>query len=408
MAAPSRFFPRMRGIQPRRFFSTAPADFLHPTFGLSPAARDTYEAAKAFSDAEVAPHAARWDVEGTFPEAALRRAAASGFAAMWVREAHGGLGLPRADSLPALEAISEACPSTAAYLSIHGMVCSMIDRHGSETQRARLLPKLTSMEHFASYCLTEPGAGSDAASLTTRAVPAGAGGRFSLTGQKAFISGGGRSDVYVVMARSGGAGPGGVSAFVVEAGAPGLSFGANEKKLGWRNQPTAQVFFDGAPGELLGAEGAGFKMAMAALDGGRLSIAACSLGAATHCFGAAREHVKTRKQFGAPLAANQALAFRVADMGATLFAARAAVRGAARWLDEGHPAARALCAQAKAQATEGCLRVIDDALGLHGGYGYLAEYGIEKIVRDLRVHQILEGTNEIMRVIIARALIGGR
>jgi alkylation response protein AidB-like acyl-CoA dehydrogenase len=370
----------------------APADFLHPTFGLTPTGRDIYEAARAFSDAEVAPHAPRWDAEGVFPEAALRAAAAAGFAAMWVREAHGGLGLPRADSLPALEAISEACPSTAAYLSIHGMVCAMIDRHGSEAQRARLLPKLVAMEHFASYALTEPGAGSDAASLTTRAAPLG-GGRFALTGQKAFISGGGRSDVYVVMARSGGAGPGGVSAFIVERGAPGLTFGANERKLGWRNQPTAQVFLDGAPGELLGAEGAGFKMAMAALDGGRLSIAACSLGAATHCFGAAREHVKTRRQFGAPLAANQALAFRVADMGATLFGARAAVRGAARWLDEGHPAARALCAQAKAQATEGCLRVIDDALGLHGGYGYLCATNVERYLRDARVHTILEGTS---------------
>jgi alkylation response protein AidB-like acyl-CoA dehydrogenase len=397
------------GYTRRRFLSatSAPADFLHPTFGLSPTARDIYEAARAFSAAEVAPHAARWDAESVFPEAALRRAAACGFAAMWVREAHGGMGLPRADSLPALEAISEACPSTAAYLSIHGMVCAMIDRFGSEAQRTRLLPALVSMERFASYCLTEPGAGSDAASLATRAAPAG-GGRFSLTGQKAFISGGGRSDVYVVMARSGGAGPGGVSAFVVEAGAPGLTFGANEKKLGWRNQPTAQVFFDGTPAELLGAEGAGFKMAMAALDGGRLSIASCSLGAATHCFGAAREHVKTRTQFGAPLAANQALAFRVADMGATLFASRAAVRGAARWLDEGHPAARALCAQAKAQATEGCLRVIDDALGLHGGYGYLCATNVERYLRDARVHTILEGTSDIMRVICARALLEGR
>jgi len=372
--------------------SSAPADFLHPTFGLTPTQRDIYDTAKAFADAEIAPHAPRWDAEGTFPEAALRLAAASGFAAMWVREAHGGAGLSRADSLPVLEAISEACPSTAAYLSIHGMVCAMVDRYGTEAQRSRLLPKLATMEHFASYCLTEPGAGSDAASLATRAAPLG-GGLFSLTGQKAFISGGGRSDVYVVMARSGGAGPGGVSAFVVERGAPGLTFGANEKKLGWRNQPTAQVFFDGAPAELLGAEGAGFKMAMAALDGGRLSIAACSLGAAAHCFGAAREHVRTRRQFGAPLAANQALAFRMADMGATLFGARAAVRGAARWLDEGHPAARALCAQAKAQATEGCLRVIDDALGLHGGYGYLCATNVERYLRDARVHTILEGTS---------------
>ena len=267
------------------------------------------------------------------------------------------------------------------------------------------------MEHFASYCLTEPGAGSDAASLRTRAVPAAAGasatGTFLLTGQKAFISGGGRSDVYVVMARTGGPGAGGVSAFVVQAGAKGLSFGANEKKMGWRNQPTAQVFFDEAPGELLGPLGGGFKMAMGALDGGRLSIASCSLGAATHCFGAARAHVQTRHQFGVPLAANQAVAFRIADMGSALYGARSAVRGAAKWLDEGHPAARALCAQAKAVATEQCLRVIDDALGLHGGYGYLCSGNIERYLRDARVHTILEGTSDVMRVICARAILDG-
>ena len=403
-----RLAPSLRPPRMARAFAaspaSSPADFMHPTFGLSPTARDIYESAAAFAAAELAPHAPRWDAEGTFPVAALRSAAASGFAAMWVREEHGGLGLPRADSLPALEALSEACPSTAAYLSIHGMVASVIDKHGSEAQRRRLLPRLASMELFASYCLTEPGAGSDAASLRTRAAPLPGGG-FALTGQKAFISGGGRSDVYLVMARTGAPGAGGVSAFLVEAGAPGLSFGANEKKMGWRNQPTAQVFFDEAPGELLGELGAGFRMAMAALDGGRLSIASCSLGAATHCLDAARAHVRGRAQFGRPLADNQALAFRVADMGATLYGARGAVRGAARWLDEGHPAARALCAQAKAVATEGCLRVVDDALGLHGGYGYLQSTGIERYLRDVRVHTILEGTSDIMRVITSRALL---
>jgi len=383
----------------------APADFLHPTFGLTPTGRDIYEAARAFSDAEVAPHAPRWDAEGVFPEAALRAAAAAGFAAMWVREAHGGLGLPRADSLPALEAISEACPSTAAYLSIHGMVCAMIDRHGSEAQRARLLPKLVAMEHFASYALTEPGAGSDAASLTTRAAPLG-GGRFALTGQKAFISGGGRSDVYVVMARSGGAGPGGVSAFIVERGAPGLTFGANERKLGWRNQPTAQVFLDGAPGELLGAEGAGFKMAMAALDGGRLSIAACSLGAAAACLDAAAAYTRERRQFGRPLAAFQATRFKLAAAATRLTAARLLVHHAARLLDGGSAAAAAACAMAKKVATDDAFEIVNDCLQLHGGYGYLEEYKMERFLRDVRVHQILEGTNQIMDVLVARSILG--
>jgi len=392
----------------RASFSPA-ASFLEPTWGLTAEQASLYETAAAFAAREVAPHAAAWDEHSTFPEAALRAAGALGFASMWAAEAHGGSALSRADSLPVLEALARACPSFAAYLSIHGMVAAMVDAHGSPAQRARWGPPLASAAAFASYALTEPGAGSDAAALATRATrDAAAPGGWRLDGQKAFISGGGRSDVYVVMARSGGAGAGGVSAFLVERGARGLSYGANERKMGWKCQPTAAVFFDGAPAELLGAEGAGFRMAMGALDGGRCSIGACSVGAAAAALDAARAHVATRAQFGAPLAANQAVAFAVADMGARVWAGRAAVRAAGAALDARAPGARALCALAKAAATEGGLAVVDAALQLHGGYGYLAATGVEKLLRDVRVHTILEGTSQIMRVVLARAVLDAR
>jgi alkylation response protein AidB-like acyl-CoA dehydrogenase len=394
----------------RRGAAFAPAAaFLDPTAGLSADQAALYDAAHAFAQREVAPRAAAWDEASTFPEEALRAAAALGFASMWAAEEHGGSALSRADSLPVLEALARACPSFAAYLSIHGMVAKMIDAHGTPAQRARWGGALATASAFGSYCLTEPGAGSDAAALTTRAArDAGAPGGWALSGQKAFISGGGRSDVYVVMARSGGAGAGGVSAFLVERGARGLSYGANEKKMGWKCQPTAAVYFDGTPAELLGVEGGGFKMAMAALDGGRLSIGACSVGAAAAALDAARAHVLTRSQFGAPLAAQQAVAFEVADMAAGVWAARAAVRAAGAALDAGAPGARAQCALAKAAATERALAVVDAALQLHGGYGYLQATGIEKLLRDVRVHTILEGASGIMRVVLARAVLEGR
>ena len=381
---------------------------MSPLFGLTENQTLIYEAAKSFADAEVAPFAQQWDETSFFPEDALRRAASNGYAAMWVGEEFGGLGLSRSDSNPALEAIARACPSTSSYLSIHGMVAAMIDKFGTHEQRARLLPDLCTMKHFASYCLTEPGAGSDAASLTTRAVKDKVTGGYVLNGQKAFISGGGRSDVYLVMARTGGAGPSGVSAFVVEKGVPGLHFGANEKKMGWKNQPTRAVFFDNValpPSSLLGGvEGSGFKMAMAGLDGGRLSIASCSLGGATACFEAAASYAHTRKQFGAPIFSNQAIAFLLADMSTKLFTARGVVRGASASYDARHPDSRQLCAMAKALATEDSLWVIDRALQIHGGYGYLSSTNIERYLRDCRVHTILEGTSEIMRVILSRKI----
>ena len=321
--------------------------------------------------------------------------------------------MTRADSLVVLEGLARACPSFAAYLSIHGMVAKMVDTYGTSEQRKRLGPRLASASAFASYCLTEPGAGSDAVSLKTRATRdghgagGGAASAWRLDGQKAFISGGGRSDVYLVMARTGGPGAAGLSAFLVDSGAHGLSFGANEKKMGWKNQPTAAVFFDGVPAELLGVEGAGFKMAMQALDGGRLSIAACSVGAASVALDMARTHVVTREQFGKPLAANQAVSFAIADMASDVFTARATVRAAGAAIDANHPGARALCALAKAHATEKGLRVVDQALQLHGGYGYLTTTGIEKLLRDVRVHTILEGTSEVMRILLSRAVLEG-
>ena len=398
-----------RGLRRALSSSTSPSSFISPYFGLSESAASVYAAAETFAAKEIAPHAGAWDERQEFPEAALRKAAEAGYAAMWVTPEYGGLGLSRSDSVPALEALAYACPSTAAYLSIHGMVAAMIDANGTAEQKQRYLPSLATMEKFASYCLTEPSAGSDAASLTTRAVKDASGGGYTLSGQKAFISGGGRSDVYVVMARTGGPGPSGVSAFLVDGDSPGLSFGANEKKMGWKCQPTRAVFFDAVrlpSSALLGGEGGGFKMAMTALDGGRLSIGACSLGAASACLDLAVRHTSERKQFGAPLVANQALQFMLADMAAALFSARLTLRSAAGAYDAAHPDTRALCALAKALATEKGLWVVDSALQLHGGYGYLSSTGVEKYLRDCRVHTILEGTSQVMRILIARALGG--
>ena len=363
-------------------------------------------AARAFAAAELAPHSARWDEEKVFPVETLRAAAALGFAGLYVREEVGGSGLSRLDAALVFEELSRGDVSVAAYISIHNMVSWMIDRFGNDAQRQRWLPRLATMELLSSYCLTEPGAGSDAASLATRAERDGD--DYVLTGAKAFISGAGTSDLYLVMARTGEGGARGVSAFLVEAGTPGLSFGAQERKMGWNAQPTAMVHFDGVrvPAEnRIGAEGEGFRFAMAGLDGGRINIAACSLGGAGLALETAREHLSARRQFGRPLADFQALQFRLADMATELEAARLMVRRAAFALDAGDPDATLYCAMAKRFATDGGFEVANQALQLHGGYGYLRDYPLERIVRDLRVHQILEGTNEIMRVITAREMM---
>jgi hypothetical protein len=375
-------------------------------FALTEDERAFRDAAAQFARARMAPYAAVWDIEHTFPEETLREAAGLGFAALYVREDVGGSALSRLDAAIVFEELSAACASTAAYISIHNMVAWMIDAYGSDDQRQRFLPDLAAMTTFASYCLTEPGAGSDAASLTTKAR--GVDGGYRLTGTKAFISGGGRSDLYLVMARTGGDGADGISAFLVPADTPGLAFGAQERKLGWHSQPTAQVILDDAfvPTEnRLGAEGQGFRIAMAGLDGGRVNIAACSLGPARACLEAALAHARDRKQFGRPLADFQALQFKLADMQTDLEAARLMVHKAAWLLDRRAPTATRQCAMAKRHATDVGFEVCNHALQLFGGYGYLMDYPIERHLRDVRVHQILEGTNEIMRLIVARKLL---
>ncbi|MFH3481037.1 isobutyryl-CoA dehydrogenase [Xanthobacter variabilis] len=363
--------------------------------------------ARDFAEAEIAPHAVEWDEKKFFPMETLRAAAALGMGGIYVREDVGGSGLSRLDAALIFEALATGCPGTAAYLSIHNMATWMIDRFGDDDQRAKWVPRLASMEHFASYCLTEPGAGSDAAALKTRAVRDGD--YYVLDGQKQFISGAGASDIYVVMVRTGGDGPKGISTLVVPADTAGLSFGANEKKMGWNVQPTRAVIFEGARvpvANRLGAEGEGFKIAMAGLDGGRLNIGACSLGGAQAALDKTLAYMRERKAFGKRLDEFQALQFRLADMATELEVARTFLWRAAAALDAKTPDATKLCAMAKRFATDGGFNVANEALQLHGGYGYLADYGIEKIVRDLRVHQILEGTNEIMRLIVARTLIG--
>lgn len=363
------------------------------------------DAARAFAEGQLAPHSSEWDEKKHFPVDVLRQAAELGFAGIYVNEDVGGSGLSRLDASIIFEALSYGDVPVAAYLTIHNMASWMIDRFGSEDLRQRYLPRLTSMELIASYCLTEPGSGSDAAAMRTTAKLDGD--HYVLNGGKAFISGGGVSDVYVVMARTGGEGAKGVSAFVVEKGTPGLSFGANERKMGWNAQPTAQVNFDNCrvPVEnRIGQEGEGFRFAMMGLDGGRLNIASCSLGGAQFALDTAKAYLETRNQFGRPLKDFQALQFKLADMATELEAARLMVRRAAHALDHKHPEATKLCAMAKRFATDAGFHVANDALQLHGGYGYLQDYPLERIVRDLRVHQILEGTNEIMRVIIAREL----
>ncbi|MEU6289345.1 acyl-CoA dehydrogenase family protein [Streptomyces sp. NPDC046988] len=361
-----------------------------------------------FAQDHLAPHALDWDRDKHFPVDVLRKAAGLGLGGVYVREEYGGSGLTRSDGVLVFETLASGCPSLAGYLSIHNMVAWMIDRYGHAAQRERWLPRLSAMEDLASYCLTEPGAGSDAAALSTRAVRDGDG--WTLTGVKQFISGAGASQLYVVMARTGGEGADGVSAFVVDKDDEGVSFGPNERKMGWNAQPTRQVVLDGVrlPADrLLGREGEGFRIAMNGLNGGRLGIAACSLGGARSALDRSLAHLADREAFGRRLLDAQALRFRLADMATELAAARALVQQAAQALDRADPQAPYLCAMAKRFATDTGYSVADRALQLHGGYGYLSEYGIEKIVRDLRVHQILEGTNEIMRVIVARGLTEG-
>jgi alkylation response protein AidB-like acyl-CoA dehydrogenase len=376
-------------------------------FELSDEQRAFAETAAALAREEWLPHAPGWDERAEFPVGALRRAAELGFAGIYVGDAFGGSGLGRVDATIIFEELAAACVSTAAYLSIHNMAAWMIDRFGTREQRARFLPELMTMAHFASYCLTEPGSGSDAAALATRAVRDGD--EYVLNGTKAFISGGSASNVYVTMVRTGGAGPKGISCLVVEKGAPGLSFGKKERKLGWNTQPTAMVIFEDCRvpvANRLGEEGDGFKIAMMGLDGGRLNISACSLGGARACIEAARDHLLERRQFGRPLADFQALQFKLADMATELEAARLMVRRGAASLDRGDLEATMHCAMAKRFATDAGFHVCNEALQLFGGYGYLKDFPIERYLRDVRVHQILEGTNEIMRVIIARRLLG--
>jgi alkylation response protein AidB-like acyl-CoA dehydrogenase len=375
-------------------------------FALSDEQAAIFDMAKAFGDEFIAPNALQWEKDENIPKDLWPRLAELGFGGLYVSEDNGGSGLSRLDATLVFEALSMACPSVAAFLSIHNMCAAMIDKNGSDALKEKYLEKAMSMETFFSYCLTEPGSGSDAAALKTRAERTNEG--YALTGTKAFISGGGYSDAYIVMARTGDAGHKGVSAVVVDDGADGLSFGGLEDKMGWRAQPTRQVQLDNcntSAENLLGEEGKGFTYAMQGLNGGRLNISACSLGAAQSALDKTLTYMSERQAFGKPINQFQALQFRLADMEIELQAARVFLRQAAWKLDTGAPDAMQHCAMAKKFVTEAGSRVVDDCLQLHGGYGYLADYGIEKLVRDLRVHQILEGTNEVMRMIVSRQMI---
>jgi len=378
-------------------------------FSLSEEQSAIFDMAYAFGQDNIAPFAREWETAGTIPKELWPQIGELGFGGLYVSEDAGGAGLSRLDATLVFEALSMACPSVAAFLSIHNMCARMIDMFGSDDIKSRVMGDVLSMNTVLSYCLTEPGSGSDAAALKTRAERTNEG--YTLNGTKAFISGGGYSDAYVCMVRTGEDGPKGVSTLYVEDGAPGLSFGALEDKMGWRSQPTAQVQFDDCKvtsGNLIGEEGQGFTYAMKGLDGGRLNIAACSLGAAQTAMNATLDYMGERKAFGQSIDQFQGLQFRLADMEIELQAARTFLRQAAWKLDQQAPDATKFCAMAKKMVTETGSNVVDQCLQLHGGYGYLADYGIEKLVRDLRVHQILEGTNEIMRVIVARDMLKNR
>ena len=374
-------------------------------FELTEDQRAVQDAARRFGIEKLAPYAAEWDETEHFPVDVLRAAAELGFAGIYVKGDVGGSEMTRLDAAIIFEELSAGCTSTAAFLSIHNMASWMIDRFGGETQRKRFLPDLVSMKKIASYCLTEPGAGSDAASLRTRAVKDGD--HYVLNGAKAFISGAGTSEVYVCMVRTGEDGPKGISCLVVEKGTPGLSFGKKERKMGWNSQPTAQVIFEDCRvpvANRIGAEGEGFRIAMMGLDGGRINIGACSVGTARAALDEAKAYAHDRKQFGRPISDFQASQFKLADMATELEASRLMIRNAASALDRRDPQATMLCAMAKRFASDMGFKIANDALQLRGGYGYLKDFPAERHVRDLRVHQILEGTNEIMRVIIAREM----
>jgi alkylation response protein AidB-like acyl-CoA dehydrogenase len=375
-------------------------------FDLTDEQRQIQEMAQAFTADAITPHAAEWDEKHIFPRDTIRAAAELGFGAIYVSEESGGIGLGRLEAALIMEAMAYGDPSTSAFISIHNMASWMIDRFGSETVKQKYLPRMVTMEHIGSYCLTEPGSGSDAAALKTRAVKDGD--HYVVTGSKAFISGGGENEVYVTMVRTGQEGPKGISALVIEKDMPGVSFGAQERKLGWHSQPTAQVNFDEVrvPAEnLVGAEGEGFRIAMMGLDGGRLNIGACSLGGAQRCLDEAIAYTKQRKQFGAAIADFQATQFTLADMETELQAARMLLYAAAVKVTGNAPDKSRFAAMAKRLATDTGSSVVDRALQLHGGYGYLMDYPIERFWRDLRVHSILEGTNQIMRVIIGRDML---
>ncbi len=377
-------------------------------FALTEEQAAIQETALTFAKERIAPHAAEWDETSHFPVDVIRDTAALGMAAIYVPADQGGSGLSRLDGALIMEALAYGCPAVSAYISIHNMVAWMVGKYGSDAQRAEWMPKLASMEWLSSYCLTEPGAGSDAAALKTRARRVGD--HYVLDGSKQFISGAGAADFYFVFARTGDEGAGGVSAFAVMKGTPGLSFGALEKKMGWNAQPTRQVIFEGCKvpaANRIGKEGQGFKFAMSGLDGGRVNIGACSLGAAWAALDKARQYATERKAFGRPIADFQALQFKLADMATELEAARLMIYRAADALDRADPQASMYSAMGKRLATDLGFKIVNDALQVHGGYGYLKYYGLEKLVRDLRVHQILEGTNEIMRVVISRKVLGG-
>jgi alkylation response protein AidB-like acyl-CoA dehydrogenase len=379
------------------------------SFNLSEDQLAIRDMALGFAADRLAPNALAWDRDKHFPIDVLREAAALGMAGIYISEANGGSGLKRLEAALIFEALATGCPAISAYLSIHNMVAGMIERYGNESQRAAFLPRMCRMDILASYCLTEPAAGSDAAALRTKAVRDGD--SYVLNGVKQFISGAGATDLYAVMARTGAPGAAGISTFLVEKDTPGLSFGANEQKMGWNAQPTRQVIFEDCriPAKnLLGPEGIGFKIAMAGLDGGRINIGAAALGGAQSALDKTLAYVKERKAFGKAIGEFQALQFRIADMATELEAARLMLWRAASSLDDSSPDATLHCAMAKRFSTDIAFNVANEALQMHGGYGYLADYGIEKIVRDLRVHQILEGTNEIMRMIISRQLLAPR
>ena len=375
-------------------------------FDLTDEQRQIQEMAQAFTADAITPHAGEWDEKHIFPRDTIRAAAELGFGSIYVSDESGGIGLGRLEAALIMEAMAYGCPSTSAFISIHNMASWMIDRFGSPEVKAKYLPSMVTMERMGSYCLTEPSSGSDAAALKTKAVKDGD--SYVVSGSKAFISGGGENEVYVVMARTGQEGPKGISCLVVEKDMPGVSFGAQERKLGWHSQPTAQVNFDEVrvPAQnLVGGEGEGFRIAMMGLDGGRLNIGACSLGGAQRCLDEAIRYTKERKQFGTPIADFQATQFTLADMETELQAARTLLYAAAVKVTENAPDKTRFAAMAKRLATDTGSSVVDRALQLHGGYGYLMDYPIERFWRDLRVHSILEGTNQIMRVIVARDML---